>query len=67
MCLLGDVNTDLMHYNEHKPTNHFVDSLASNSYFPYIIQPVSTQVNWEPVDMIMDNIFSNFISKDIFW
>ena len=45
MYLLGDVNTDLMHYNEHKPTNHFVDSLASNSYFPYIIQPVSTQVN----------------------
>ena len=45
MCLLGDVNTDLMHYNEHKPTNHFVDSLASNSCFPHIIQRVSTQVN----------------------
>ena len=30
--LLGDFNIDLMHYNEHKPTNEFLDSLASNSY-----------------------------------
>ena len=37
--LLGDFNVDLMHYNEHKPTNEFLDSLASNSYLPYIIQP----------------------------
>ena len=67
MFLLGDVNTALMHYNEHKPTNDFVDSLASNSYFPYIIQPVTTQVIREPFNIIMDNIFSNFISKDNFW
>ena len=25
--LLGDFNIDLMHYNEHKPTNEFLDSL----------------------------------------
>ena len=37
--LLGDFNIDLMHYNEHKPTNEFLDSLASNSYLPYIIRP----------------------------
>ena len=30
--LLGDFDIDLMHYNEHKPTNEFLDSLASNSY-----------------------------------
>ena len=30
--LLGDFNIDLVHYNEHKPTNEFSDSLASNSY-----------------------------------
>ena len=30
--LLGDFNIELMHYNEHKPTNEFLDSLASNSY-----------------------------------
>ena len=27
--LLGDFNIDLMHYNEKKPTNEFLDSLAS--------------------------------------
>ena len=37
--LLGDFNIDLMHYNEHKPTNEFLDSFGSNSYLPYIIQP----------------------------
>ena len=30
--LLANFNIDLMHYNEHKPTNEFLDSLASNSY-----------------------------------
>ena len=28
---LGDFNIDLMHYNEHKLTNKFLDWLASNS------------------------------------
>ena len=37
--LLGDFNINLMRYNEHKPTNGFLDSLASNSYLPYVIQP----------------------------
>ena len=37
--LIGDFNIDLMHYNEHKPTNEILDSLASNPYLPHIIQP----------------------------
>ena len=36
--LLGDFNIDLMHYNEHKPTNEFLDSFLDNYYLPYIIQ-----------------------------
>ena len=28
-----------MHHNEHRPTNEFLDSLASNSYLLHIIQP----------------------------
>ena len=36
--LLGDFNIDLMHYNEHKPTNEFLDSFLGNYYLPYIIQ-----------------------------
>ena len=54
--LLGDFNIDLMHYNEHKPTNEFLDSLASNSYLPYIIQP-SRHTSHSRT--LIDNIFSN--------
>ena len=39
LFLLGDSNIDSMHYNEHKTTNGFLDSHASNSYLPYIILP----------------------------
>ena len=60
--LLGDFNVDLMHYNEHKPINEFLDSLASNSYLPYIIQPSR---HTSHLRALLDNIFSNFISKDI--
>ena len=52
-----------MHYNEHKPTNEFLDSLAFNSYLPYIIQ-LSSHTSHSRT--LIDNIFSNFISKDIF-
>ena len=60
--LLGDFNIDLMHYNEHKPTNEFLDSLASNSYLPYIIQP-SRHTSHSRT--LIGNIFSNVISKGI--
>ena len=36
--LLGDFNINLINYNEHQPTNEFLDSLASNSIIPYILQ-----------------------------
>ena len=62
MFLLGDFNVDLMHYNEHKLTNEFLDSLASNSYLPYIIQP-SRHTSHSRT--LIDNIFINVISKDI--
>ena len=37
--LLGDFNINLLNYNDHNPTNEFLDSLASNSFVPYILQP----------------------------
>ena len=37
--LLDGFDIDSMHYDKHRPTNGFLDSLASNSYFPYVIQP----------------------------
>ena len=35
--LLGDFKINLLNYNEHQPTNEFLDSLASNSIIPYIL------------------------------
>ena len=60
--LLGDFNIDLMHYNEHKPRNEFLDSVASNSYLPYIIQPGR---HASQSKSLIDKFFSNVISKDI--
>ena len=52
-------------YNDHKPTKKFLDSLASNSCLPYIIQP-SRHTSHSRT--LIDNVFSNVISKDIiFW
>ena len=62
MFLIGDFNIDLMHYNEHKPTNEILDSLASNPYLPHIIQPSRHKSHSRT---LIDNIFSNAISKDI--
>ena len=36
---LGDFNVNLLNYNEHNQTNAFLDSLASNSFIPVILQP----------------------------
>ena len=60
--LLGDFNLDLVHCNEHKPTNEFLDSLASNSYLRYIIQPNRHASHSR---ILIDKIVSNVISKDI--
>ena len=29
----------LLNYNDHQPTNDFLDSLASNYFIPYILHP----------------------------
>ena len=31
---------NLLNYNVHNPANEFLDSLASNSFLPYILQPI---------------------------
>ena len=36
--LLGDFNINLLNYNDHQPTNDFLDSSASNSFIPYILK-----------------------------
>ena len=57
--VLGDFNINLLNYNEHQPTNEFLDSLASNSIIPYILQP--TRITSHSKTLIA-NIFSNVLS-----
>ena len=51
-----------MNYNDHQPTNDFLDSLAFNSFFLYILNP--TRITSHSKSLI-DNIFSNDISHEI--
>ena len=60
--LLGDFNVDLLNYHEHNQTNEFLDSLASNSFAPFILRPtrISSHSN-----TLIGNIFSNVINPDV--
>ena len=49
----------MLNYNEHQPTNEFLDSLASNPIIPYILQPASLTSHSKT---LIDNIFSNALS-----
>ena len=60
--LLGDFNIDLLNYNDHQPTNEFLDSLTSNSFLPYILQPTRLTSHSKT---LIDNIFSNVISHEV--
>ena len=60
--LLRDFNVNLLNYNEHNQTNEFLDSLASNSFIPLILQP--TRITSHS-NTLIDNIFSNVIDSDI--
>ena len=60
--LIGNFNVNLLNYNEHNQTNEFLDSLASNSFIPFILQPtrISSYSN-----IFIDNIFSSVTDPDI--
>ena len=60
--LLGDFNVNLLNYNEHNQTNEFLDSLASNSFIPLILQPTRIASH---SNTLTDNIFLNVIDPDI--
>ena len=59
--LLSDFNVNLLNYNDHPPTNEFLDSLASNPVIPYILQPTKIADHSET---LIDNIFSNVMTVD---
>ena len=54
--LLRDFNINLSDYNNHQPTNTFLDFLASNSIIPYMLQPTRLTSHSKT---LIDNIFSN--------
>ena len=60
--LLGDYNVNLLNYNEPNQTNEFLDSLASNSFIPLILQP--TRITSHS-NTLIGNVFSNVIDPDI--
>ena len=59
---IRDFNVNLLNYIDHNPTNEFLDSLASNSFIPLILQPTRTTGH---SNTLIDNIFSNILDSDI--
>ena len=60
--LIGDFNVNLLTDNEHNQTNEFLETLASNSFIPLILQP--TRITSHS-NTLIDNIFSNVFDPDI--
>ena len=59
--LIGGFNVNLLNYNKHNQTDEFLDSLASNSFIPLILQP--TRITSHS-NTLIDNTFSNVIDPD---
>ena len=59
--LLGDFKVNLLNYNDHNLTNEFLDSLASNSFVPYLLQPTWLTSHSKT---LIENVFSNIISPE---
>ena len=53
---LGDFYLDLLKYDNHAPTNEFLDSLSSHIFLPHIVQPARISTTSKT---LTDNIFSN--------
>ena len=60
--LLGTFNINLLNNNAYNQENEFLDSFASNSFIPLILQPT---IITSHSNTFIDNIFSNVIDPDI--
>ena len=60
--LMGDFNLDLLKHSSTKVVSEFLETLTSNTFFPFITQP--TRITTHSKTLI-DNIFMNFHSPDI--
>ena len=61
ILIMGDFNIDLLQYDTHNNTYHFLNSMISHSLLPYVLQP--TRVT-DYSATIVDNIFSNLTDHD---
>ena len=56
--MLGDLNIDLLKYEEHRLTSSFLDMLYSNNVFPLTTKPTGvTQTNATLIDHVLTNNF----------
>ena len=60
--IMGDCNINLLHYDEHAPTNDFINNLFSYNFLPCINHP--TRIS-EHSSTIIDNIFINLINANV--
>ena len=56
--LLADFNIELLDYDQHSPTNEFLDFLSCHIHLPHIVQPTRMRNN---LKNLTDNIYSNVI------
>ena len=56
-AILGDFNLDLLKFENHNPTNEFINIISSFCFQPHILQP--TRIT-DHSKTLIDNIFLNF-------
>ena len=56
ILIMGDVNINILNYNNDKDTTTFLDTMSSNSFSPFITLP--TRVG-NTSEFLIDNIFYN--------
>ena len=59
---LGDFSINVPNYNDSQSINELLDSLASNSFITYILQPAELTSHSET---LIDNIFCNTIPPEV--
>ena len=60
--VMGDFNINLLNYENHTPTNDFINTFFTNHLQPLILQP--TRVT-DSTSTLIDNIFSNDVSSKV--
>ena len=60
--LMGDFNLNLLHYDNHIPTQQFMNSLFSHLFYPLINRP--TRLTAHSATLI-DNIFTNCLAQSV--